>query len=40
MRNSEESGMVKPDRLHAIKEEANELLAMTVASVRTARFNQ
>jgi len=32
--------MMKPDRLQALKEAAHERLAMTVASVQTARSNQ
>jgi len=32
-----ESGVVMPNRIDAITQEANELLAMTVASIKTIR---
>ncbi len=32
-----DGGVVGPDRVDAIKKEANELLAMTVASIKTMR---
>ncbi len=36
----EESGLVTVAKLTAIKEEANELIAITVASIKTARRNR
>lgn len=32
-----ESGLVKPDRLTALKKEAEEILAITVSSIKTSR---
>jgi four helix bundle protein len=36
----EESELVTPEKLAAIKQEANELIAITVASIKTARRNR
>jgi four helix bundle protein len=36
----EESALVTPAKLTAIKQEANELIAITVASIKTARRNR
>jgi four helix bundle protein len=36
----EESELVSPAKLAAIKQEANELIAITVASIKTARRNR
>jgi four helix bundle protein len=36
----EESGIVSKERLIALRKEANEILAMVVASIKTARKNQ
>jgi four helix bundle protein len=36
----EESDLVSPAKLMAIKQEANELIAITVASIKTARRNR
>jgi four helix bundle protein len=36
----EESGLVPPGKLTAIKQEADELTAITVASIKTARRNR
>jgi len=36
----EESELVTPAKLTAIKQEANELIAITVASIKTARRNR
>ena len=35
-----DGGIVLPNRIDAIKKEANELLAMTVASIKTMRARQ
>jgi len=35
-----DGGIVVPDRIEGIKKEANELLAMTVASIKTMRARQ
>ena len=36
----EESGLVTAAKLTAVKQEANELIAITVASIKTARRNR
>jgi four helix bundle protein len=36
----EESGILSPDKLLSIKTEAHEILAITIASIKTARKNQ
>jgi len=36
----EEAGLVPPKRLAAIKKEADELVAVTIASIKTARKNR